>query len=248
MPGLDLAPNIDVRLSDTRDRTELGWLDARHSFNFNWHHTPGNSNFGLLVVNNHDLILPGTGFETHPHRDMEIVTWILQGGVEHKDSEGHSGVIVPGEAQRMSAGRGIWHSEMNGSPETPLRLVQMWVVPDESKVTPSYEQTDITRNLKSGQLVAVASGRGLSGAVKIHQKDATLWAARLKPGETVLLPSAPWVHLFVPQGQVSVEGIGALKGGDGVRFTASAEGQKVTGVADAEVLVWEMHKTIAPRS
>ena len=239
-----LAPNIDIRRSDTRARTELGWLDARHSFNFNWHNKPGNSNFGLLIVNNHDLIQPATGFETHPHQDMEIVTWILQGGVEHKDSEGHSGMIVPGEAQRMSAGRGIWHSEMNGSPETPLRLVQMWVVPDETKLAPSYEQSDITRELKAGELVAVASGKGLAGAVKIHQKHATLWAARLAPGQSVQLPSAPWVHLFVPQGAVSVEGVGEVADGDAVRFTASADGRRITGVRDAEVLIWEMDRTV----
>lgn len=239
-----LVPDIDIRRSDTRARTELEWLDARHSFNFNWHNTPGNSNFGLLIVSNQDLIQPATGFETHPHQDMEIVTWVLQGGVEHKDSEGHSGVIVPGEAQRMSAGRGIWHSEMNGSPETPLRLVQMWVVPDETKLAPSYEQTDITRELKAGELVAVASGKGMAGAVKIHQKHATLWAARLTPGQSVQLPSAPWVHLFVPQGAVSVEGVGALADGDAVRFTASADGRRITAARDAEVLIWEMDRTI----
>ena len=239
-----LVPNIDIRRSDTRARTELGWLDARHSFNFNWHNKPGNSNFGLLLVNNHDLIQPATGFETHPHQDMEIVTWVLQGGVEHKDSEGHSGMIVPGEAQRMSAGRGIWHSEMNGSPETPLRLVQMWVVPDETKLAPSYEQSDITRELKAGELVAVASGKGLTGAVQIHQKHATLWAARLTPGQSVQLPSAPWVHLFVPQGAVSVEGVGEVANGDAVRFTGSADGRRITGVRDAEVLIWEMDRTV----
>ncbi len=241
-------PKVEIRRAETRAKTELGWLDGRHSFNFNWHHEPDNSHFGLLVVNNHDLIMPGTGFETHPHRDMEIVTWILQGGVEHKDSEGHSGVIVPGEAQRMSAGRGIFHSEMNGSSDIPLRLVQMWVVPDENKITPGYEQTDITRNLQAGELVAVASGKGLEGAVKIHQKHATLWAARLNPGQTVKTPDAPFVHLFVPQGKVLVEGAGELADGDAIRFTASADGRRITGVdPNTEVLIWQMDRGLIVR-
>ena len=247
MSSIELTPSVDIRRAETRARTHLGWLDARHSFNFNWHYDPDNAHFGLLVVNNQDLVLPGTGFETHPHRDMEIVTWILQGGVEHKDSEGHSGVIVPGEAQRMSAGRGIFHSEMNGSLDTPLRLVQMWVVPDETKLTPSYEQTDITRNLNAGELVAVASGKGLEGAVKIHQKHATLWAARLKPGQTVRTPDAPFVHLFVPQGTVAVEGVGEVDDGDAVRFTASADGRRITAVKDAEILVWQMDRGLTLR-
>ncbi|MEX0761979.1 MAG: pirin family protein [Dehalococcoidia bacterium] len=243
MPATTLTPKIDIRRSEDRFKTDMGWLNARHSFSFNWHYDPDNTHFGLLLVNNQDLVQPNTGFETHPHRDMEIVTWITQGGVEHKDSEGHAGLIVPGEAQRMSAGRGIFHSEINGSSDTPLRLVQMWVVPDQKSFEPSYEQTDISRNLKSGELVAVASGKGLSGAVKIHQEAATLWAARLAPGESVQMPSAPYVHLFVPVGSVDVEGVGELHEGDAMRFTA-AESHRITGLTNSEVLIWEMDRSL----
>ncbi len=245
MPGPALT-SIDIRRAATRFKTELGWLDARHSFSFNYHYDPANTHFGLLLVNNQDLIQPGTGFQTHPHQDMEIVTWILQGGVEHKDSEAHSGVIVPGEAQRMSAGRGIFHSEVNGSPDTPLRLVQMWVVPDTTSLRPSYEQTDITRDLESGTLVAVASGKGLAGAVKIHQSAATLWAARLKAGQAVNLPDGKYVHLFVPAGSVELEGVGTLHEGDAVRVVA-AGARRVTALANSEVLAWEMDRSLDER-
>ena len=133
-----LTPSVDLRRSADRFATDLGWLDSEHSFSFGHHHDPANTHFGLLLVSNDDVVAPGTGFETHPHRDMEIVTWVLDGGLVHQDSEGHSGVIYPGLAQRMSAGTGILHSEKNdswrltgGDTHTePVHFIQMWVVPD----------------------------------------------------------------------------------------------------------------------
>ncbi|MGH8969470.1 MAG: pirin family protein [Actinomycetes bacterium] len=245
---------MDLRRSGGRFATRTGWLDSKHSFSFGPHYDPRNTHFGLLLVSNDDVVAPGTGFETHPHRDMEIVTWVLEGGLVHQDSVGHSGVIYPGLAQRMSAGTGIRHSEKNdewrlrGGPEhtDPVHFVQMWVAPDESHVEPGYEQLDITTELERGGLVTVASGMRRhrdDSAIRIRQKDAALFAGRLAPGESVALPAAPYVHLFVARGAVELEGAGRLDTGGAARITA-AGGQRVVAVAaPAEVLVWEMHAT-----
>ena len=241
-----------VQRAEDRFATRTDWLDSHHSFSFGRHYDVANTHFGLLLVNNDDIVTPGTGFETHPHRDMEIVTWVLRGQLVHQDSEGHNGVIYPGLAQRMSAGRGIMHSEKNdswrltGGPEhdEPVRFVQMWVTPDEARIDPGYEQLEIADELLSGGLVAVASGRAEhqdQAAIRIKQKDATLHAARLAPGASVPLPTAPFVHLYVPIGSVVLEGSAELGAGDAARIT-DAEGQRVTaGPAGAEILVWEMH-------
>ena len=146
MSTIELTPETDVRRAATRDATKIGWLDSKHSFSFGPHYDPANTHHGLLLVNNDDIVAPGTGFETHPHRDMEIVTWVLQGSLVHQDSTGHYGVIYPGLAQRMSAGTGILHSEKNDSwrlarehaeHHDPVHFVQMWVVPDEGGISPA---------------------------------------------------------------------------------------------------------------
>jgi hypothetical protein len=255
---------ITVRRPEDRFETRTDWLSSRHSFSFGRHYDPANTHFGLLMVNNEDVVHPGTGFDTHPHRDMEIVTWVLGGALVHQDSEGHNGVIYPGLAQRMSAGRGILHSEKNdswrltGGPEhnDPVRFVQMWVWPDEAGADPGYEQLDIGSELARGGLVPVASGRtgagGEAAAIRIRQKDATLHAARLAPGATVSLPDAPFVHLYVPQGTATLEGADPGPGGAAEPLGAGAAariagcaGQRVTAGADgAEILVWEMHTGI----
>ena len=247
-----LVPSIDVRRAGERFATRLGWLDSKHSFSFGHHYDPRNTSFGLLLVSNDDVVAPGSGFETHAHRDMEIVTWVLEGGLVHQDSEGHSGVVYPGLAQRMSAGSGILHSEKNdawrlqGGPahEEPVHFVQMWVLPDEPGIAPGYEQLDINPELDRGGLVTVASGREEhreARAIRIRQRAAALHAARLRAGGAVTLPAAPFVHLYVAEGAVELEGAGPLGAGDAVRLTA-ADGQRVTaGAAGAEVLVWEMH-------
>jgi quercetin 2,3-dioxygenase len=253
MTNATLTPQVDVRRAEERFKTRLGWLDSKHSFSFSRHYDPANTHHGLLMVNNDDIVNPGTGFETHPHQDMEIVTWVLQGSLVHQDSEGHTGVIYPGLAQRMSAGTGILHSEKNdswrlsGEAHTdPVHFVQMWVVPDESRITPGYEQLEIDHELLSGRLVPVASGMpGHEGAaaIRIKNRYAALHAARLQPGQSVRLPEAPFLHLFVPRGSVTLEGTGQLAAGDAVRFTATG-GQQVTAVEPAEILVWEMHATV----
>ena len=247
------APEVDVRRAEDRAKTNIGWLDSKHSFSFGQHYDAGNTHHGLLLVNNDDIVDPGTGFETHPHRDMEIVTWVLQGSLVHQDSTGHNGIIYPGLAQRMSAGKGILHSEKNDSwrvegsqHQDPVHFVQMWVVPDEGGITPGYEQLEIAGELLSGGLVPVASGMAKhdgAAAIRIKNKYAALHAARLEAGQSVQLPDAPFLHLFLPRGSVTLEGAGALATGDAVRFTSTG-GQRVTATEPAEILVWEMHATL----
>lgn len=254
MSTVNLNPTVDVRRAEDRYTSQFGWLDSKHSFSFGHHFERANTHHGLLLVNNDDIVDPGTGFDTHPHRDMEIVTWVLEGSLVHQDSTGHTGIIYPGLAQRMSAGRGILHSEKNDSwrikgdaHQDPVHFVQMWVVPDEENIVPGYEQLEIDHELLSGSLVPVASGMAKhdgASAIRIRNKYAALHAARLQPGATIELPEAPYLHLFVPRGCVTLEGAGALGTGDAVRFTATG-GQKVTATEPAEVLVWEMHAAVA---
>ena len=234
------ASQIDLRRSAERFHTKLGWLDSWHSFSFGEHYDPENTHHGLLLVSNDDIVLPKKGFATHPHQDMEIVTWVLDGELEHRDSEGHHGIIYPGLAQRMSAGTGIWHSEMNPSAERDVHFIQMWVTPDTEGIKPGYQQLDISQELGKGGLVAIASGRGHDAAIAIKQKGAVLWGGRLKPGETVLVPDARHVHLFAAKGGLELEGAGRLSAGDAVRLTA-AGALKLTAEAEtgAEVLIWE---------
>lgn len=250
-----VKPEIDIRRAADRFASRYGWLDSKHSFSFSHHWDPNNTHHGLLLVNNDDIVAPGTGFETHPHRDMEIVTWVMQGSLVHQDSTGHRGVIYPGLAQRMSAGTGILHSEKNdswslsGGPShtEPVHFVQMWVVPDEERITPGYEQLEIDDELLRGGLVPVASGMSKhagAAAIRIQNRYAALSVARLQPGDAVELPEAPFLHLFVPRGRVDLEGAGPLAAGDAVRFTATG-GQKVTAAEAAEILVWEMHAGLA---
>jgi redox-sensitive bicupin YhaK (pirin superfamily) len=249
-----LTPTVDVRRAADRFATRTSWLDSKHSFSFGHHHDSANVHHGLLLVNNDDVVDANTGFETHPHRDMEIVTWVMRGSLVHQDSTGHSGIIYPGLAQRMTAGSGILHSEKNDSwrleadrSQEPVHFVQMWVLPDESGVTPGYEQLEIDGELLDGGLVPVASGmpeHADHAAIRIRNRYAALHAARPTAGQTVELPDAPYVHLFVPRGSVELEGTGTLGTGDAVRFTATG-GQQVTATEPAEILVWEMHAGLA---
>jgi redox-sensitive bicupin YhaK (pirin superfamily) len=245
-----VGPQIEIRRAGDRFRTSLDWLDSKHSFSFGPHYDATNTSHGLLVANNDELVDAATGFDTHPHRDMEIVTWVLEGSLVHQDSTGHRGVIYPGLAQRVSAGRGILHSETNdswrlsGQPHTdPAHFVQMWVLPDENDLTPEYEQREIDDSVLAGSLVPVASGlhkHKAEAAISISNRHAALYAARLHGGDVVALPEAPYLHLFVPRGAVTLEGAGELATGDAVRFTATG-GQTVTATEPAEILVWEMH-------
>jgi redox-sensitive bicupin YhaK (pirin superfamily) len=236
---------IDIRCKDKQFRTKTSWLDSYHSFSFGPHYDPENTHHGLLLVSNDDIIRPGTGFQTHPHQDMEIVTWVLSGELEHKDSQGHKGIIYPGLAQRMSAGTGIWHSEMNPRQEKPVHLVQMWVVPDTERIYPSYEQLDINPQLAKGGLVPIASGRDHNAAISIRQKGAVLWGGRLKPGESVTVPGSAFVHIYVARGTADLEGAGVLLAGDAVRLAGAGSPILVADPKDgAEVLIWEMKEEL----
>ncbi len=239
-----VPPLVDVRRAADRLATGLSWLDSRHSFSFGRHYDPANTGHGLLLVNNDDVVTAGSGFATHPHRDMEIVTWVLRGSLAHQDSSGHTGLVHPGLAQRMSAGAGVLHSEKNDAGTEDVRFVQMWVAPDETGGAPGYSQLDISGELQTGALVPVASGRaGHDSAIRIRNRSAALHAARLDPGQSVLLPDAPFLHLFVPVGEVELEGVGRLAEGDAVRCTAVG-GQRLTATTPAEILVWEMHTAL----
>lgn len=232
------TPTIDVRRAGDRFHTRIGWLDSWHSFSFSRHYDPRNVGHGLLLVNNDDVVRAGSGFDTHPHRDMEIVTWVLDGELEHKDSEGNHGVIYPGLAQRMSAGTGILHSEMNPREDRDVHFLQMWVPPDTERIKPGYQQLDINGELATGGLVPIASGRGHDAAISIHQRDAVLWGGRLTSGEQVSVPDGRHVHLFVARGDGELEGAGRLATGDAVRLTDAGSPRLTAGPAGAEVLIW----------
>jgi len=236
---------VEVRRAADRFATRLSWLDSRHSFSFGRHYDPGNVQFGLLVVSNHDRVAAGAGFEPHPHRHMEIVSWVLAGALEHADDAGHRGVVRPGVVQRTSAGTGIVHSERAHGGE-PVEFVQMWVFPDETGGEPAYAQADATEALAAGGLVPVVSGiprHRAAGAVPIRQSGAALHAARLAAGESVPLPAAPYLHLYLARGRVTLDGAGDLQAGDAARITA-ATGPQVTAGTPAELLVWEMHAAL----
>jgi quercetin 2,3-dioxygenase len=233
-----------VELRPARDRcaTRIGWLNSHHSFSFGRHFDPTNVGHGLLLVNNDDIVHGGNGFDTHPHQDMEIVTWVLAGQLEHKDSEGNHGLLYPGLAQRMSAGTGIWHSEMNPTSHEDVHFVQMWVPPDNERVNPSYEQLDINTLLDAGGLVPVASGKGHNSAISIRQKDAVLYAARLAPGQHVEVPDERHVHIFVPVGSATLDlstpNPATLESGDAARLTGAGTRTLTGGNHGAEVLIW----------
>ena len=229
---------LTVQRAADRFLTDAGWLHSRHSFNFGPHSSADHEGHGLLLVNNDDVVAAGQGFGTHGHRDIEIVTWVLSGRLEHRDSAGNHGILYPGLAQRMSAGSGIRHSEFNASADEPVHFLQMWVPPDTAGIEPGYEQLDLNEALTAGGLVPIASGQGHEGAIKVHQRDAVLWGGRLQPGEAVSIPLAPHVHLFVAVGSGSAERAGELATGDAVRLTDSEALVFTAGAEGAELSVW----------
>jgi redox-sensitive bicupin YhaK (pirin superfamily) len=230
---------ISVRPAGERGHFDHGWLDTYHTFSFASYHDPGHMGFRALRVINEDRVKPGEGFGTHAHRDMEILTWVLEGGLEHKDSMGNGSIIRPGDIQRMSAGTGVTHSEFNPSREAPVHLLQIWLLPSRHGLPPSYEEKHFPSEARRGHLCLIAAGDGRQGAVTIHQ-DAELWTALLEPGESVRHALKPGrsAWLQVARGGVSLKST-TLGAGDGAAVSGEAA-LEITASAPAEVLVFDL--------
>lgn len=235
---------MDLRRGDGRAVTAVDRIVSRHSFSFGPHYDPSNLGFGVLIAHNEDTIQAPGGYDEHPHRDTEIVTWVLSGALEHRDTAGHDGIVLPGTVQRLSAGRGVRHSERTAAGADGLRMVQMWVRPDGLGETPEYGQADLSAALDGGGLVAAVSGRpGDDPALRIRQAGAAMLIARLAKGQSVELPTAPMAHLFVARGAVGLETDGpalTLAAGDAARLLR-AQGERVTARESSEILVWALH-------
>jgi quercetin 2,3-dioxygenase len=206
---------ITRRPAEERGRTRTHWLDGRHSFSFNRYYDPRWSGFRDLLVINEDRVAPSAGFPPHSHADMEIITYIINGALEHRDSMGNTSVIRPGELQRMSAGTGVTHSEYNPSPDAPTHLLQIWLTPERDGLTPGYEQREFPDAERRGRLRLLASRAGREGSVTIHQ-DAEVYDAALEGGEEITYELRGGRHawLQVVVGSVSLDGV-ELKAGDG---------------------------------
>jgi redox-sensitive bicupin YhaK (pirin superfamily) len=230
---------INIRRSNERGGGDFGWLKTRHTFSFDQYYDPRFMGFRSLRVINEDVVAPAGGFPTHPHRDMEIITYILEGKLEHKDSLGTGSVILPGDGQRMTAGRGIRHSEMNASQSDPVHLLQIWILPEQSGLQPSYEQKSFPEVEKRGKLRVIASGDGRDGSVKINQ-DAQLFVSLLSPGQEVTHNFQENRHgwLQVAKGEVELSGI-KLQQGDGA---AISHEQKlvIAGTKESEILLFDL--------
>lgn len=230
---------MTIRNRDERGAVDLGWLNSHHSFSFGHYHDPKHMGFRALRVINDDRVIPGAGFPTHGHSDMEIVSYVLGGALEHKDSIGTGSVIRPGEVQRMSAGTGIRHSEYNASQQDPVHFLQIWILPEARGIAPGYEQKSFPAAEKQGRLRLVGSRDGRQGSVTIHQ-DVDLYAALLDGDETAELELRPGRHgwVQVARGQVRVNGT-LLKEGDGAALSEEAK-VSLDGGVGADVLVFDL--------
>jgi hypothetical protein len=232
---------ITIRRSGERGHLDHGWLDTRHTFSFAGYHDPDHMGFRSLRVVNEDRVEPGQGFDTHGHRDMEILTYVLAGELAHRDSTGAGGALRPGEVQRMSAGTGIRHSEFNNSATTPVHLLQIWLLPDRPGHPPSYEQRPFPAEERRGRLRLVASPDGAEGSTTIHQ-DARVYATLLPDGRAAALALGQGRHAWVQVARGAVEVNGArLEAGDGAAISGEP-GLTLTGrgADEAEVLVFDL--------
>jgi redox-sensitive bicupin YhaK (pirin superfamily) len=230
---------IAVRKADERGAANFGWLNSRHSFSFGHYYDPAHMGFRALRVINEDRVVPGAGFDTHGHRDMEIISYVLDGALAHKDSLGTGSTIRPGEVQRMSAGTGIRHSEFNASKTEPVHFLQIWILPEREGLAPGYEQREFPPEERKGRLRLLASRDGRDGSVTVHQ-DVDLYAAVLEAGETVTSRLAPGRHgwLQVARGAVTLNGQ-ALAQGDGAAIR-DVRDLAVAAEDDSEILLFDL--------
>jgi redox-sensitive bicupin YhaK (pirin superfamily) len=231
---------LTIRPAQDRGIADFGWLDSRHTFSFGSYHDPKQMGFADLRVINEDKVTPGQGFGTHAHRDMEIISYVLEGALAHKDSIGTGSVMRPGDVQRMSAGTGIQHSEFNASSTEPVHFLQIWILPEQQGIQPSYEQKAFDEVEKRGTLRLVGSRDGRDGSITIHQ-DVSLYATVLQEGETVSHPlvegRVAWLQ--VARGAVEVNGQ-TLTAGDGAAIAQEAQITLQGAANDAEVLLFDM--------
>ncbi|HXR24917.1 MAG TPA: pirin family protein [Candidatus Binataceae bacterium] len=230
---------ISVRKASDRGLTNIDWLKSRHTFSFGEYYNPKEQGFSDLRVINEDWVAPGAGFPTHSHRDMEIVTYVVDGAVQHKDSMGNGSIIRPGDVQRMSAGTGVTHSEYNPSKAEELHLLQIWILPDRRGHNPGYEQKEIGDAEKRGRLRLIASPDGRDGSVLIHQ-DARLYAGIVESGKPIAVTLTPGRrgYLHVVKGAVNMNGV-ALEAGDGARI-AEESALEIGGREESEVLLFDL--------
>ncbi|MCD8488694.1 MAG: pirin family protein [Desertifilum sp.] len=230
---------LTIRKSEERGKANYGWLDTHYSFSFANYYDPKHMGFRSLRVINEDIVLGGGGFPTHGHRDMEIITYVLEGALEHKDSLGTGSVIRPGDVQRMSAGTGIRHSEYNHSQTEPVHLLQIWILPNQEGLKPSYEQKAFSAAEKQGQLRLIAAPDGRDGAVTVHQ-DLNLYAGLLQKGDRLTYTLQPGRHawLQVAQGQALVNHQ-PLEGGDGVAIS-NTEQLEISTDSQGEILLFDL--------
>jgi redox-sensitive bicupin YhaK (pirin superfamily) len=231
---------ITIRKAEERGHFDFGWLNTYHTFSFGEYYDPLNMGFRSLRVINEDFVHAGRGFPTHGHRDMEIITYVLEGGLAHKDSMGNGSIIRPGDVQRMSAGTGVMHSEANPSKDEAVHLLQIWILPSETGIEPGYEEKKFEDEEKRGRLRLVASPDGRDGSVRIHQ-DASLYAALLDSTEQVAHELKPGRHawLQVARGRVELNGQ-PLKQGDGAAISEERQ-LTIIGIEQAEVLLFDLN-------
>jgi quercetin 2,3-dioxygenase len=230
---------FEIRHARERGVADFDWLNSRHTFSFGHYHDPNHMGFGPLRVINEDRVQPGRGFDTHGHRDMEIISYVLEGALEHKDSMGNGSIIKPGDVQRMTAGNGVQHSEFNHSQEELVHFLQIWILPDKEGLTPGYEQKTFSEAQKCGALRLVGSRDGRDGSVMIHQ-DVDLYATCLDKGDEIthepVTGRKVWVQ--IARGRAEVNGT-VLDAGDGVAL-ANESHVTLRGVSDAEILLFDM--------
>ena len=232
---------LQIRHSEERGAANHGWLNSHHSFSFGSYHDPKHMGFGPLLVINEDRVTPGQGFGTHGHRDMEIISYVLDGALEHKDSMGTGSVLHYGDVQRMSAGSGVRHSEFNHSSTDGLHFLQIWIQPNVTGIAPSYEEKHFTPESKRGKLRLIASSDGRQGSVLIHQ-DAAIYASILQEGEQAAhaLDEGRIAYVHLIRGSLVVNGT-PLKAGDALKLTQEAA-VTITQPEDAEFLLFDLPK------